>query len=184
MTSKNYIIPNVKFPNHLHNYIETFGLTNFGLLVEGSDVQINFLMDLNVYQIETLDTAIQNYLTPDTMLETIRTESITVTMNSVTSPVSFTTFGTRYLVPQEPDIIVSELVLVMNIIGQGTLKIYDSIYNNTLCTRSISDLSGMSIIKIPLSLSVNNETLLELQFTGTGTLNVKSGHIVYSRVIS
>ena len=142
-----YTIPNLKYLNLLHEYIENVHNlpSNFGLISEG-EVSIIFNQQLSDTQINLLTTSINNYVPPQFYKEIYRNESLNITQSNINNTV-YTSIATDVWIIDKTnvDVDLGNVVIVANLVGPQDgiivnntsykLRLYNTM-NNTIIFES------------------------------------------------
>ena len=171
-----YTIPNIKYLDLLHTYIESIsGIpTNFGLVSE-DQISIIFNQQLSDTQITALTNSINSYIPPQYYKELYNTESLNITQSNISST-DYTSIATDVWIIDKNDINVElgEIIIVANLAGPQDgkvvigasykLKLYNTMNNtvvfesDNLTNTDLTILTFSNIQNIPII-----DTVLELQ---------------------
>ena len=142
-----YTIPNLKYLNLLHEYIDSIPNlpSDFGLVSE-DQVSIIFNQQLSDTQVNLLTTSINNYIPPQFYKEIYRNESLNITQSNINSTV-YTSIATDVWIVDKNnvDIDLGNIVIVANLVGPQNgiitnnanykLRLYNTM-NNTILFES------------------------------------------------
>lgn len=190
-----YTIPNLKFLNMFHTFIETIpGLpTNFNLLSE-DQVSITFNEELSSDQINTLSTFIQNYAPPQNFQTITSTNTLNILNTKINSTI-YTTISTDIWVidpdnDNDNDIrylnIVSNLVGPLNSNANYSIRLYDALNNKIIFESPGMTNTTMQIFKIEDFINIpTTDSIIQLQGKVSNTnysINIASARIVYYKI--
>ena len=190
-----YTIPNLKYLNLLHEYIDSIQNlpSNFGLISE-DEVSIIFNEQLSDTQINLLTTSINNYMPPQFYKEIYRNESLNITQSNINNTV-YTSIATDVWIidKNNVDIDLGKIVIVANLVGPQNgiivnnssykLRLYNTM-NNTIIFES-DDLTNTDLQILTFS-NIQNipivDSVLELQAKVSSSnyiVNILSTHYTF-----
>lgn len=186
-----YTIPNLKFLEHLYNYIissvdNTFP-NDFHLNIEAT-LDVIFKQQLTVEQETILDNIILLYTPPQTLSVSFKTETIPLSQNTIMPTNTYTVIGTYFYTIPDDDSFISSFKIVSSVDGNTNYKIrvYDSINDTILCESNTLNNQTLQITTLSNVLNLpTNDTLLEVQciVSGDNKCIVKLIQIEYSKLI-
>ena len=177
MATYSYIIPDLIFLDKLHEYLsETFDINSFYLTIEGFNVDIHFLTELDTQDKNNLNTLINVYNPPQTKLEFYSTDIIQI-LNDNISNTNYSLIGSYLWTNINPNIIPSSFKIVTLLIPQNTsdnysIRIYDTMNNNILSELTNLTNTTLQIFNLTsISNIPKNETVLEIQIKCSNPLS-------------
>jgi len=186
-----YTIPNLKYLEHLYNYIlenndETLP-TDFYLNIEAT-LDVVYNQELNVDQQIVLDNIISGYTPPQELTRIVKTETIVLSQNTILPTDNYTIIGTYFYTKPTNESFISSFKIISSVNGTTNykIKIYDALNDAVLCESNTYNNNTLQIINLSdISNLPTNDTLLEIQciVSGDNKCNIKLVQINFSVVI-
>jgi hypothetical protein len=183
-----YTIPNLKYLEHLYNYILENGSDilpiDFHLNIEAT-LDVVYNQELTNEQKIVLDNIISGYTPPQQLVKIIKTETIVLSQNTLLPTNNYTVIGTYFYTKPTDDSFISSFKIVSSVDGNTNykFKVNDSINDSILCESLTFNNNTLQIINITdISNLPNNDTLLEIQcvVSGNNKCNIKLVQINFS----
>lgn len=186
-----YVIPNLKYLDHLYNYIleNADGALpiDFHLNIEAT-LDVVYNQELTNNQQIILNNIISGYTPPQQLTKIIKTDSIVLSQNTLLPSNNYTVIGTYFYTNPSDNSFISSFKMISSVDGNTNykFKVYDSINDTILCESNTFNNNNLQIINISdISNLPSNDTLLEIQciVSGDNKCNIKLVQINFSIVV-